>query len=415
MSGILNPKQRIMDFTLTREGYEQIQNGDLRIKYATFNDRNAIYDNLENTFNTADINAMPFLFENFNTLHDTINQEIDLNVSLTTENLSNNISLTTDYQSNQLKIENGKLVTSSSDIDQIFTHLSQTTNRALSNSSILLSDNFINFDPDLGTNKSISLKLKKINDNITNNNLEDIILLNDNDNFHEEFNSGSYYTLLEDSITLSDKSLFEDSRFLNKLPFLFLPPLNMNTNVVSKNNSVLNTYNTANDNRSAQKLIYKNLKNTKNVSIQNVVEIKPLSTNREIINSVKNLDLLSKNKIAYNKTDSNGQIVKENIDNSSKILSFEMEFDDIEENCPFLFQVYESNINENYFNKLLVIDHGEIYDNELQKNVHIFLVGKIFHSKTDVDLQDIETNRIINNVINKDNYLFINLFTIMMH
>lgn len=415
MSGILNPKQRIMDFTLTREGYEQIQNGDLRIKYATFNDRNAIYDNLENTFNTADINAMPFLFENFNTLHDTINQEIDLNVSLTTENLSNDISLTTDYQSNQLKIENGKLVTSSSDIDQIFTHLSQTTNRALSNSSILLSDNFINFDPDLGTNKSISLKLKKINDNITNNSLEDIILLNDNDNFHEEFNSGSYYTLLEDSITLSDKSLFEDSRFLNKLPFLFLPPLNMNTNVVSKNNSVLSTYNTANDNRSAQKLIYKNLKSTKNISIQNVIEIKPLSTNREIINSVKNLDLLSKNKIVYNKTDSNGQIVKENIDNSSKILSFEMEFDDIEENCPFLFQVYESNINENYFNKLLVIDHGEIYDNELQKNVHIFLVGKIFHSKTDVDLQDIETNRIINNVINKDNYLFINLFTIMMH
>ena len=117
----------------------------------------------------------------------------------------------------------------------------------------------------------------------------------------------------------------------------------------------------------------------------------------------------------YNKTDSNGQIFKENIDNSSKILSFEMEFDDIEENCPFLFQIYESNINENYFNKLLVIDHGEIYDNELQKNVHIFLVGKIFHSKTDVDLQDIETNRIINNVINKDNYLFINLFTIMMH
>ena len=102
MSGILNPKQRIMDFTLTREGYEQIQNGDLRIKYATFNDRNAIYDNLENTFNTADINAMPFLFENFNTLHDTINQEIDLNISLTTENLSNDISLTIDYQSNQL-------------------------------------------------------------------------------------------------------------------------------------------------------------------------------------------------------------------------------------------------------------------------------------------------------------------------
>jgi len=416
MSGILNPKQRIMDFTLTREGYEQVQNGDLRIKYATFNDRNAIYDNLENTFNTADVNAMPFLFENFNTLHDTINQEIDLNISLTTENLNNNISLTTDYQSNQLTIQNGTLVTSSSNIDQIFTHLSQTTNRSLNNSSILLSDNFINFDPDLGTNKSISLQLKKINDNITNQKLEDNILLKDNDNFYTEFiNSGSYYTLLEDSIPLTDKSLFEDSRFMNKLPFLFLPPSNMNTNVVSKNNSILNTYNIANDNRSTQKLIYKNLKNTKNISIQNVIEIKPLSTNREIINSIKNLDLLSKNKIAYDKVDLNGNINKENVDNPNKILSFEMEFDEVEENCPFLFQIYESNINENYFNKLLVVDHGEIYDNELQKNVHVFLVGKIFHSKTDIDLKDIDNNRLINNITNKDNYLFINLFTIMMH
>ena len=79
MSGILNKKQRIMDFSLTRNGYEQTQNGDLRIKYATFTDKDAIYDIVENTIDIADISSMPFHFETFNTYLDDVSPEIDIN------------------------------------------------------------------------------------------------------------------------------------------------------------------------------------------------------------------------------------------------------------------------------------------------------------------------------------------------
>ena len=43
MAGILDPKQRVMDFILTNEGRSQVAKGDLKIAYASFSDRDTFY------------------------------------------------------------------------------------------------------------------------------------------------------------------------------------------------------------------------------------------------------------------------------------------------------------------------------------------------------------------------------------
>ena len=78
MSGILDKKQRLIDFMLTSDGYRQIENGDLRFIYASLTDKDAIYDRRQNEFNVADLDIMPFSFEANSNFFDKINTEIDL-------------------------------------------------------------------------------------------------------------------------------------------------------------------------------------------------------------------------------------------------------------------------------------------------------------------------------------------------
>jgi hypothetical protein len=44
MSGILDPKSRIMDVLLTEEGRRQLANGSIRIEYASFSDSSTFYE-----------------------------------------------------------------------------------------------------------------------------------------------------------------------------------------------------------------------------------------------------------------------------------------------------------------------------------------------------------------------------------
>ena len=44
MAGILDAKSRVVDFILTNEGRRQVRNGDLKIEYASFTDRDTFYE-----------------------------------------------------------------------------------------------------------------------------------------------------------------------------------------------------------------------------------------------------------------------------------------------------------------------------------------------------------------------------------
>lgn len=401
MSGILDKKQRIMDFSLTRNGYEQTQNGDLRIKYATFTDKDAIYDIAENTIDVADISSMPFHFESFHTYSDDVSPEVDLSSYVFDSDINNNIRLTTDYDKSYIRINNGYISSSLQDLSPLFDKIVNTISSSLEKQSIILSENFVNIDLISRQRSNINIKVSKINDAQVDVEINDTLNLNNlNNDLLNNLQDKNYYTMQDGETFINDKNMIEDSRFLNKLPYKFLPPSNMNIAAITKNNKIFNFYNMNEDKRSAGKILVKTIKNIQNSNI--AINEFNLQDIQNIDQSVSILEKLSAQK--YN-----------NLENINRISTLELEFEKIEKNSPFILQFYETNQNESTINKLFCIDHGEIFSIEKNKSIQVFSIGKLFHTNTDVSVQYTENNNSFNeNYINFDNYLFTNIFTLVL-
>jgi len=407
MSGILNKKQRIMDFSLTRNGYEQTQNGDLRIKYATFTDKDAIYDVEENTVDIADISSMPFNFETFNTYLDDISPEIDLSSYSFDSDLNNNIRLVTDYDKSFIRVNNGHVSSSITDLSSVFNKIVNTVSSSLDKQSIILSDNFVNIDFFSKARMNIDIKVSKVNDEQSISSIDSVISLNNlNNDLLRNLNTQNYFTMQDNTAVINDKNLIEDSRLINKLPYKFLPPDNMNITAITKNNKIFNFYNYNEDKRSQSKILLKTIKNIQtetNIDVNNILSATANTIEENILQSISNLEKLSSKKF-------NNEIT-----NINRISTLELEYQDIEKDSPFLMQLYETNIDDSTLNKLVCIDHGEIFSNEKNKFIQVFSFGKIFHTNTEVSIQYQENNHSFNdNYINFDNYLFTNIFTIVL-
>jgi len=408
MSGILNKKQRIMDFSLTRNGYEQTQNGDLRIKYATFTDKDAIYDIAENTIDIADISSMPFNFEIYNTYLDDISPEIDLSSFVVDSDINNNIRLTTDYDKSFIRVHNGRISSSIGDLSPVFDKIVNTVSSSLEKQSIILSDNFASFDMITKERSGINIKILKINDEQTSESIENTIKLNNlNNGLLDNIDRKNYYTMQEGDIFVNDKNMIEDSRFINKLPYKFLPPENMNIDAVTKNNKIFNFYNINEEKRSINKVLIKTIKNLISDSSIDTTplnsSISTTSIDESISQTILSIEKLSSKK--YNEIENN----------NNRISTLELEIEKIEKNEPFIMQIYESNTNDSTINKLVCIDHGEIFSNEKNRYIQVFSIGKIFHTNTDVSIQYQEESRTpADNYINFDNYLFTNIFTLIL-
>ena len=407
MSGILNKKQRIMDFSLTRNGYEQTQNGDLRIKYATFTDKDAIYDVEENTVDIADISSMPFNFETFNTYLDDISPEIDLSSYSFDSDLNNNIRLVTDYDKSFIRVNNGHVSSSTIDLSSVFNKIVNTVSSSLDKQSIILSDNFVNIDFFSKARMNIDIKVSKVNDEQSISSIDSVISLNNlNNDLLSNLNTQNYFTMQDNTAVINDKNLIEDSRLINKLPYKFLPPDNMNIAAITKNNKIFNFYNYNEDKRSQSKILLKTIKNIQtetNIDVNNILSATANTIEENILQSISNLEKLSSKKF-------NNETI-----NINRISTLELEYQDIEKDSPFLMQLYETNIDDSTLNKLVCIDHGEIFSNEKNKFIQVFSFGKIFHTNTEVSIQYQENNHSFNdNYINFDNYLFTNIFTIVL-
>ena len=407
MSGILNKKQRIMDFSLTRNGYEQTKNGDLRIKYATFTDKDAIYDAEENTVDIADISSIPFNFETFNTYLDDISPEIDLSSYSFDSDLNNNIRLVTDYDKSFIRVNNGHVSSSTIDLSSVFNKIVNTVSSSLDKQSIILSDNFVNIDFFSKARMNIDIKVSKVNDEQSISSIDSIISLNNlNNDLLTNLNTQNYFTMQDNTAVINDKNLIEDSRLINKLPYKFLPPDNMNIAAITKNNKIFNFYNYNEDKRSQSKILLKTIKNIQtetNIDVNNILSATANTIEENILQSISNLEKLSSKKF-------NNEII-----NINRISTLELEYQDIEKDSPFLMQLYETNIDDSTLNKLVCIDHGEIFSNEKNKFIQVFSFGKIFHTNTEVSIQYQENNHSFNdNYINFDNYLFTNIFTIVL-
>lgn len=394
MSGILDKKQRLVDFILTSDGYSQIENGDLRFVYASLTDKDAIYDRKQNEFNVADLDAMTFSFEANSNFFDKLNVEIDLKQNA-------NFELRTEIDGQYINLFNNEYQTSLTfPPTVVFDKIANSFAENLINQKIILTDSFFNLNYVTQVNNEISLYVSKINNETinlndsrnTNNSQIDIGLNIDNlRNYHTLVNSNS--------LNLSKTSMIEDDRFQKKLNYLFLPPANMNKDVITKNNKINNFYNLVEDKRNIHKIIFKNFKTSNNI------ESAILENFNKINDTVDNI-ILESIKILRDK------------DNNFDISKLEISFENQEYDTEFVLNLSEllnhSTLGVN-FNKLLFINHGEIFDTELQKNVQVYSAGKLITSKTQIDLDTNSFNNIDNGqYIIEDNYLFINLFTIVI-
>ncbi len=166
MSGILDKKQRLVDFILTADGYRQVENGDLRFVYATLTDKDAIYDRRQNEYNVADLDAMSFNFEASSNFFDKLNSEIDLKQTA-------NFELRTEIDGQYIDLRNNEYQnTLTKPASLIFDKISGNFAENLANQQIILTDNFFNLNLETGENNPISLYVSKINKDKINLNSE---------------------------------------------------------------------------------------------------------------------------------------------------------------------------------------------------------------------------------------------------
>jgi len=364
----------------------------LRFVYASLTDNEAIYDYKQNEYNVADLEVMPFFLEASSNFFDQINAEIDLKQTANFELRTEIDGQYIDLRNNEYK--NAQVLNNFSQ-NQIFDKVATGLVENLRNQKLILTDSFYNLNVATGSNNKISLFVNKIN----NENFDITSRINNTDTLLSiRLKSvNDYFTLTNsNSLNLSKVSMIEDDRFKNKLNYLFLPPSNMNRDVISKNNKIMNSYNLAQDNRNSHKIIFKNFKSNNDIDTELIKTFMNFSgSDDEII--LESIKLLENDKF--------------------EIAKMELKFENQEYDSEFILNLSEFN-NQNsgvVFNKLLFINHGEIFDKIKQKNVQVYSAGKLFSSKTEIDFDNNFNNNLDNgNYIIEDNYLFVNLFTIVI-
>lgn len=362
MSGILNKKQRILDFIITNNGRSQIEDGDIRYKFATFSDQSILYtkDHEASKVNKSNISNSEFNYlplEATSKVNDMINPEFDL----------------------------GKF----------FSH---------TNSNILNSQevkNSINFNASVDTllsTQSLSAKLSamklittknRINDNapiafVDNGFLPETINFQNNTNLYKTISS---YEVNKENLPV----IALDKRFTHKRNFKVMIPKDISGNdlydeSMFQNIDKLDEFNTTG-------YVY-NSYNTSRKSQTNNIN----SREKEILEVIKSIE---SDEALYKR-------VYELTNNS-------------DENT-FIFELHEARLSTNDLEKLSFIKLGDFYDKETATTKKVYLIGKIINTRD--DSSDLETLFNFNdgevNLTNKTAFLlsafysFVTLFTLVI-
>jgi hypothetical protein len=211
MSGILDPKTRIMDTYVTQEGRRQLSTGKMRVEWVSFSDVGVSYEST-NASGSVDDN-IKIMFEPGSLPQDQITFEADDSGALMPFRNSNDVG-----------ILHGKLLTIASGVTFEFS----TNNSFASLSNTLLNSSLNNFQNlySIGTESSIFDDKEFL---VNQNSIDYIITDNSPLGINE-----SKDTYL-DSTTL----LHEDKKLSHLPNFMFLPPLNKlpkNANPNDRNN-----------------------------------------------------------------------------------------------------------------------------------------------------------------------------------
>ena len=250
MAGILDRKNRIIDFILTPEGYKQMSLHDIRFKYATFSDNSSIYhSDKNNVFLSGGHN---FRFEASNNIKDLVNPEIDLNrggfynLDLSTEDNSSFFA----YDILDLNDNKQTFLTASAELHKRIEDNLKEKNILLTTGSL---DNFN----------------MKIFTESGENSLERFFIE------QKSYPGKLPPTMVKENILLSEFDLIkDDARFSNKTNFLYLPPVN-------KDGSQLGEYNNT-QNKPGKILVKKSVNDITDINTAINDSIEQLNNNEKV-------------------------------------------------------------------------------------------------------------------------------------
>jgi hypothetical protein len=362
MSGILNKKQRILDFIITNNGRSQIEDGDIRYKFATFSDQSILYteDHEASKVNKSNISNSEFNYlplEATSKVSDMINPEFDLGkfFSYTNSNILNSQEVKNSINFN-------------ASVDTLLS--TQSLSAKLSAMKLITTKNRIN------DNAPIAF--------VDNGFLPETINFQNNTNLYKTISS---YEVNKENLPV----IALDKRFTHKRNFKVMIPKDISGNdlydaSMFQNIDKLDEFNTTG-------YVY-NSYNTSRKSQTNNIN----SREKEILEVVKSIE---SDEALYKR-------VYELTNNS-------------DENT-FIFELHEARLRTNDLEKLSFIKLGDFYDKETATTKKVYLIGKIINTRD--DSSDLETLFNFNdgevNLTNNTAFLlsafysFVTLFTLVI-
>lgn len=142
------------------------------------------------------------------------------------------------------------------------------------------------------------------------------------------------------------------------------------------------------------------------------------SSNKEELfkSKKKNLKIVKSN-ILLDNDDNNVKTIVESLENNNSISRFNIKFLNDSFLNEYYFSIFEKQFSDDTFknSKLIVSKIAQFLDEKTNKNVEVFVIGKIFYNKDDFDIDENAIDFLNHNLTGLyENYTFVNIFTMVV-
>ena len=363
MSGILDKKSRILDFVITENGRSQIEDGDIRYKFATLSDSSIVYtqDFEKSLTNKSLVSSSEFYYvplEADTRTNSQINPEFDLGKYF---NKINSNILYNDEDKNEINFNDS--------VDVFLTNFSLGSK--LKNLKLLSTKNKINQNTQISFKDNGRLNVSLDFANKTN-----------------KYKTIDAYRSKKENIPV----IALDKRMSHKTNYKVMIPKDISGDDLYELDSFSNLENLSENNTTG--FLFTSYSQSKTKESSSEVKSRQKEINHIIDKLENDPDILKK---VY----------------------------DLEENSSentFIFELHESNFLNNSLEKLSFIKVGDFYDSKENRVRKVYLIGKLLNSREDSSDLDVifSFNDGNVNLKNKSNfaisafYSFITMFTLVI-